>query len=115
MLKRSDEELAIFNKLDDERRREENSSRRGRGRGKKLERLLQEDELPEVYRNDEYLEEQAGPVFEYGRGQRNRENVRYDDGLTEEQWLNASITHSLGCGVTKRVSNYSHRLLRMKT
>ncbi|KAI8142952.1 SNF2 family N-terminal domain-containing protein [Fennellomyces sp. T-0311] len=86
MLQRSDQEIAIFNKLDSDRRRDE--SRRGT-RNKKYERLIQEDELPEIYRYDELPLDEDGPELEYGRGQRSKESVRYDDGLTEEQWLNA--------------------------
>lgn len=91
MLKRSDQELVIFNKLDAERKREENEMRRKvGGRYKKYERLIQEDELPDVYRYEDFMAAEQGVEFEYGRGQRVKESVRYDDGLTEEQWLNVS-------------------------
>ncbi|KAI9261409.1 SNF2 family N-terminal domain-containing protein [Phascolomyces articulosus] len=90
MLQRSDQELVTFAKIDVERRREEGEMKRRVGnRNKKYERLIQEDELPDIYRYDELPDEQLGPDIEYGRGQRSRDSVRYDDGLTEEQWLNA--------------------------
>ncbi|KAI9499409.1 SNF2 family N-terminal domain-containing protein [Zychaea mexicana] len=90
MLQRSDQELVTFNQLDSERRREENEMRRRVGnRNKKYERLMQEDELPDIYRYEELPEDQMASELEYGRGQRSRDAIHYDDGLTEEQWLNA--------------------------
>ncbi|KAI9321754.1 SNF2 family N-terminal domain-containing protein [Dichotomocladium elegans] len=93
MLKRSDQEYATFSRLDLERQRataEEWRRRYGDNHppGAKPERLLQDWELPDIYRHEEvpaaYGEEQD--LF-LGRGQRNKEQVRYDDGLTEGQWL----------------------------
>ena len=47
-----------------------------------------ESELPDIYLNDDQPVEE--PVEEYrGRGARERTRVKYDDGLTEEQWLMA--------------------------
>ncbi|KAI7887472.1 hypothetical protein K492DRAFT_212215 [Lichtheimia hyalospora FSU 10163] len=90
IIKRGDEDMVVFNKMDMERRREENEfRRRARAQGEKWERLIQEDELPEIYRHDEVPVEEESPSLEMGRGQRSRDRVRYDDGLTEEQWLNA--------------------------
>ncbi|CAO3640243.1 unnamed protein product [Cunninghamella blakesleeana] len=90
MLKRSDQELVTFKKIDAERNRTEMEMQKRMGRGgKKLERLIQEDELPEVYRLDDIVDENETPLFEYGRGQRVKDEIRYDDGLTEEQWVDA--------------------------
>jgi ATP-dependent helicase STH1/SNF2 len=90
ILKRSDQEMAIFSKIDAERNRtEEEAWRRRGGRGKRPERLIQENELPEVYTNDDIYEEDIAET-ELGRGARVKDHVRYDDGLTEEQWLNVS-------------------------
>ncbi|KAI9497938.1 SNF2 family N-terminal domain-containing protein [Zychaea mexicana] len=90
MLKRSDQELVIFNRIDAERERAEADYYRQKGRrGRKHDRLIQEDELPEVYRYEDAFAEDVSPLLEYGRGQRVRDTVRYDDGLTEEQWVNA--------------------------
>ncbi|ORZ22517.1 SNF2 family N-terminal domain-domain-containing protein [Absidia repens] len=90
MLKRSDQELAIFKKIDADRNRTEFEmhKRMSTGNGKKYERLIQDDELPEVYRN-EAVAQNAGPLVELGRGQRARDEVHYDDGLTEEEWTAA--------------------------
>ncbi|ORZ23429.1 SNF2 family N-terminal domain-domain-containing protein [Absidia repens] len=89
MLKRSDQELAIFKKIDAERNRTEaEMHQRLSGRDKKFERLIQDDELPEVYRKDHSAAD-VGPLVELGRGQRARDEVHYDDGLTEEEWTEA--------------------------
>ncbi|KAL1920244.1 uncharacterized protein VTP21DRAFT_1390 [Calcarisporiella thermophila] len=92
---RNDQELAIFRQMDQEReRRELEEWRRRGGRGKKPERLIQDDELPDVYKNDE------DPFYEdpsvYGRGHRQRGEVRYDDGLTEQQFIEALEDEELG-------------------
>ena len=47
-----------------------------------------EEELPEIYLDESNPVQEE--VIEYaGRGARERTKVKYDDGLTEEQWLNA--------------------------
>ena len=81
---RSDEELAIFQRIDEERARDPEY---GPEKGKKP-RLMEEDELPDIYMQEDNpvadeIEEMAG------RGARERTRVKYDDGLTEEQWLMA--------------------------
>ena len=80
---RHDYELPIFQQMD--RDRAKNSRY---GPDKKLPRLLGESELPDIYMQED------NPVVEeieinYGRGTRERAKVKYDDGLTEEQWLEA--------------------------
>jgi ATP-dependent helicase STH1/SNF2 len=55
---------------------------------KRMPRLMQESELPEIYMSD------GNPISDEpeeikGRGARERTRVKYDDGLTEEQWLMA--------------------------
>jgi ATP-dependent helicase STH1/SNF2 len=83
MMMRNDDELITFQEMDADRAK---NSRYGPD--KKLPRLLGESELPDIYLNDD------NPVveeieFNYGRGARERSKVKYDDGLTEEQWLEA--------------------------
>ncbi|KAK5134811.1 hypothetical protein LTR08_006043 [Meristemomyces frigidus] len=83
IMMRSDAELVTFQKMDADRARDQKY-----GPGKKLPRLLCEAELPDIYMNED------NPVveeieFNYGRGARERTKVKYDDGLTEEQWLDA--------------------------
>ncbi|GAB5591414.1 ATP-dependent DNA helicase Snf21 [Umbelopsis nana] len=89
ILKRSDEEYTTFVEMDKEREREEYERWQAMGgRGKRPERLLQEYELPEVYRTEEATDTLMEEL-EFGRGQRAKEQVRYDDGLTERQWVRA--------------------------
>ena len=83
MMMRNDDELALFQQMDRERHKNDKY-----GTDKKWPRLLGESELPDLYLNDD------NPVveeieFNYGRGARERTKVKYDDGLTEEQWLDA--------------------------
>ncbi|KAJ3094960.1 hypothetical protein HDU97_007415 [Phlyctochytrium planicorne] len=85
MLARSPEEVEIFAKMDQERNTFEAKTFPGRPR------LMAETELPEFYqvdletlREDEKEDLMGGP-----RGARERKSVRYDDNLTEEQWLDA--------------------------
>ncbi|KAI7903884.1 SNF2 family N-terminal domain-containing protein [Cokeromyces recurvatus] len=90
ILKRSDQEYAIFTKIDLERQRSDTEEwRRKYGdNGKKPERLIQEWELPDIYRYDqmaEYNNERDDLLL--GRGQRSKEAVRYTDNMTEKQWL----------------------------
>ena len=55
--------------------------------------LMQESELPPFYRRDigeEMAEQAAAEEMELeGRGRRAKEQVRYTDGLTDDQWLSA--------------------------
>jgi ATP-dependent helicase STH1/SNF2 len=86
ILARSDAELEIFREMDVQRAKDPTY---GNTPGsKRVPRLMQEDELPEIYMSD------GNPISDEpeeitGRGQRERTRVKYDDGLTEEQWLNA--------------------------
>ena len=83
IMMRNDDELVTFQEMDEERAK---TSRYGPE--KKYPRLLSEAELPEIYMNED------NPVVEeieynLGRGARERTKIKYDDGLTEEQWLDA--------------------------
>lgn len=83
MMARSEEEVAIFQKIDQERAKVDKY-----GPGHRYPRLMGEDELPDIYLAEEVPVE--AKVEEYtGRGARERKVTRYDDGLTEEQWLMA--------------------------
>lgn len=94
IIARDENELVLFKEIDDQRKAADRSEWNGRGR--QPERLMQEWELPEVYLKDEdYLLRQNQETAEYGRGQRTRGQVHYDDGLTEEQWVNVSSKNYL--------------------
>ncbi|KAF2422072.1 hypothetical protein EJ08DRAFT_653281 [Tothia fuscella] len=83
IMHRSPEELVLFRQMD------EDLIKNGKyGPNRKYPRLLGESELPDIYMNEDMpvVEEIDEPV---GRGARERTRVKYDDGLTEEQWLEA--------------------------
>lgn len=85
MLARSDEEREFFAQMDAERNV---TSDYGKGQGR-LDRLLSASELPEQFTADVSQHfEVVDDSENYGRGARERKEVYYDDGLTEEQWLN---------------------------
>ncbi|KAF4629144.1 hypothetical protein G7Y89_g9001 [Cudoniella acicularis] len=86
ILARSEDELIKFREMDTERAKDPIYGA-GAG-GKRMPRLMAENELPEIYMSD------GNPIVDEpeeikGRGARERTRVKYDDGLTEEQWLNA--------------------------
>ena len=86
ILARNENEITIFKELDDARYRD---PLYGVMPGcKKAPRLMVESELPDIYMSDGNLIEEE-PEMIQGRGARERTRVKYDDGLTEEQWLNA--------------------------
>ena len=82
VIARNDDELAVFRKMDEDRiiatRNAPYPSR-----------LYSEQELPEVYKKDpgEVIKKDEIKVEEYGRGSRERKVMKYDDNLSEEQWL----------------------------
>jgi ATP-dependent helicase STH1/SNF2 len=86
ILARSDDELIKFREMDEIRMRDPIY---GPAAGaNRMPRLMAENELPEIYMSD------GNPISDEpeeikGRGARERNTVKYDDGLTEEQWLNA--------------------------
>lgn len=86
ILARSDAELEVFSKMDEFRSKD---PKYGTAPGcQHIPRLMAESELPEIYMSD------GNPISDepeqiQGRGARERTRVKYDDGLTEEQWLNA--------------------------
>lgn len=83
IMARTDEELQVFQRLDEERAKDPDY-----GPGRPLPRLMAEDELPNIYLGEENPVPEE--IEEYaGRGARERTRVKYDDGLTEEQWLMA--------------------------
>ena len=83
IMARSEDELKLFNEIDAERSRDPDY-----GPGKSLPRLMGENELPDIYlQEDNPIPEEMEEIA--GRGARERTRVKYDDGLTEEQWLMA--------------------------
>ncbi|KAG0308761.1 hypothetical protein BGZ98_006936 [Dissophora globulifera] len=87
IMARSPEEMNVFKQVDDERQAEEN--RRTKETGVVRERMIQESELPEVYLHDEDEEEAVVVEEDLGRGQRVRTEVRYNDNMTDDQFIDA--------------------------
>ncbi|KAI1769591.1 chromatin remodeling complex SWI/SNF, component SWI2 and related ATPase [Hypoxylon sp. FL1150] len=86
ILARSDDEVAVFQKLDEERLRDPIYG--NLPGSKRVPRLMAENELPDIYLSEgNPVDEEPETVL--GRGARERTRVKYDDGLTEEQWLMA--------------------------
>lgn len=84
IMARSDEEMAAFQRIDKERQATDPY-----GPGHPLPRLMGEEELPDIYLTDENPVTDEVDLEVTGRGARERKATRYDDGLTEEQWLMA--------------------------
>ena len=84
ILARNDDELILFRKMDKERDKDALY-----GKGKKLPRLIGEDELPLIYQEKSELLRKAKQQEEVfmGRGFRDRGEVVYTDGLTDDQWV----------------------------
>jgi ATP-dependent helicase STH1/SNF2 len=87
MLARNDGEIVTFRDMDIKRERDALEAWRAAGnRGKPPQQLMQLEELPECYQNDEPFEVKEVLEGEEGRGQRRRNVVSYNDGLSDEQW-----------------------------
>ncbi|KAK2766022.1 hypothetical protein FQN54_007537 [Arachnomyces sp. PD_36] len=83
IMSRSEEETILFQKIDKERQKNDLY-----GPGKQYPRLMGESELPELYlTEDNPVADEPEEIA--GRGARERKVTKYDDGLTEEQWLMA--------------------------
>ena len=83
IMARSEEELTLFHQIDEDRIKNDQY-----GPGHPLQRLMGDSELPDIYLSEDNPVPEA--VEEYaGRGARVRTVQKYDDGLTEEQWLMA--------------------------
>lgn len=83
IMARSDDELALFAEMDKQR-----VANDVYGPDKRLPRLMEESELPDIYMAEENPVQEIEEEYA-GRGARVKTQVRYDDGLTEEQWLAA--------------------------
>lgn len=87
LLARSDDELVVFQKIDEERANDPTYGNRPGCKAKP--RLMGEDELPDLYLDEGNPVDDDQEEVVLGRGARERTKVKYDDGLTEEQWLMA--------------------------
>lgn len=91
ILLRNEGELEIFAQVDAEKAKEDMEwwERTG-GHGTKIERLIQDSELPEIYQRDDYVPVNSDDENEYGRGQRVREEIHYDYGGTDDELSDVS-------------------------
>ncbi|KAJ3087733.1 hypothetical protein HK102_010398 [Quaeritorhiza haematococci] len=100
---RGDHELEIFKQLDLERQRQEREEWKAQGnKGDPPPRLMPDEELPEVYVQDPNEGTAQQVEEELGRGSRSRKSVRYDDGLNEEEWLDAIEEGNLDQAIEKQ-------------
>lgn len=85
ILARSEEEKALFNEIDTKRLIEEKIN--ARENGGYTSRVITKEELPAVFTEDiaHHFEKNNAEVSKM----REKKKVKYDDGLTEEQWLMA--------------------------
>jgi ATP-dependent helicase STH1/SNF2 len=91
LIARTEDEGDIFHDMDIQRDREALENWRAQGhRGKPPQPLMQLDELPECYQNDEPFEVKEVDESMEGRGQRRRNVVSYNDGLSDEAWAMVS-------------------------
>lgn len=92
LLARGDHELEIFARMDKERQERKLAEwKESGGKGPLPPVLMQESELPPFYRRDigQEMAEQAVLKDDEGRGRRAKADVRYTDGLTDDQFINA--------------------------
>ncbi|KAL0945551.1 hypothetical protein HGRIS_014712 [Hohenbuehelia grisea] len=90
IIARSEEEQTLFREMDLQRERDALEGWRTAGnRGKPPLPLIQIEELPECYQTDEPFESKELEETVEGRGQRRRNVVSYNDGLSDEAWAMA--------------------------
>lgn len=92
IIARSEDESRIFHEMDMKRERDALEAWRNSGnRGKPPPPLIQLEELPECYQTDEPFDvKEVDDVIE-GRGQRRRNVVSYNDGLSDDAWALVSF------------------------
>ncbi|KAF9014915.1 SNF2-family ATP dependent chromatin remodeling factor snf21 [Cyathus striatus] len=90
LIARSDNESIVFREMDVKREREMLESWRAQGnRGKPPPSLIPVEELPECYQTDEPFADNTEEDLIEGRGQRKRNVVSYNDGLSDDAWAQA--------------------------
>lgn len=87
IIARNDGEVEIFRQMDIQRARDQKNAWQLAGRsGPPPQPLIQLEELPECYQNDEpFVNKDAEEELE-GRGHRKRAVVTYNDGLSDDAW-----------------------------
>lgn len=82
MLKRSEQELSVFEMMDSEQRAHAMSSQQ-------RERLIQENELTDVFDEiDRVIVDASAVISDFDKSRKAKQkNIKYDDGLTEAQFM----------------------------
>ena len=92
LIARHKSEVAIFHEMDIQREKDALESWRARGkRGNPPPPLMQFEELPECYQTDEPFDIKDVEDLVEGRGQRRRNIVSYNDGLSDDAWAMVCI------------------------
>lgn len=87
IIARNDEEVELYKDMDVQRLREQKNAWQLAGRhGPPPQPLIQLEELPECYRNEEPFDSKELDEQEEGRGHRRRTVVSYNDGLSDDAW-----------------------------
>ncbi|KAG6895585.1 hypothetical protein C0992_000500 [Termitomyces sp. T32_za158] len=119
LIARSEDEAAIFREMDIKREREAIENWRNSGaRGKPPPPLMQLEELPECYQNDEPFEVKEMEDVLEGRGQRRRNVVSYNDGLSDEHTGSKRKRGQKSMSVTPSINgddDEEHEMKRRKT
>lgn len=98
LIARDDREVEIFRDMDIQRIRDHKNAWQLSGRhGPPPQPLIQLEELPDCYRNDEFFEINTIDEEVEGRGHRRRTAVSYNDGLSDDAW--AMVCHSFDIAV----------------
>lgn len=84
IMARSEDEIKVFQEIDKQRAITDDY-----GPGKRYPRLMCEEELPDIYLQEDNPVAEDVEAEIYGRGARERKVTRYDDGLSEQQFLDA--------------------------
>lgn len=96
IIARDDREIEVFRDMDIQRLRDQKNAWLAAGNhGPPPQSLIQLEELPDCYRNDDYFEVVAMEEEAEGRGQRKRTVVNYNDGLSDDAW--AAVRFSVLC------------------
>lgn len=96
LIARSEEEAVIFTEMDIKRDRDALENWRAQGkRGKPPLPLIQLEELPDCYQTDEPFEVKEMDDIAEGRGQRRRNIVSYNDGLSDDAWAMVCLRSSV--------------------
>jgi len=87
LIARHKSETSIFHEMDIQREKDALESWRAQGkRGRPPPPLMQLEELPECYQTDEPFDVKEVDDLVEGRGQRRRNIVSYNDGLSDDAW-----------------------------